>query len=52
MALGKVKGQTVDVHLWTPVQDVESSALTQLKNIAALPWVFHHVAVMPDVHFG
>jgi len=31
---------------------VESSALDQLKNIAALPWVFKHVAVMPDVHFG
>ena len=25
---------------------------TQLKNIAALPWCFHHVAVMPDVHLG
>ena len=26
--------------------------ITQLKNVAALPWVAHHVAVMPDVHFG
>src|SRR5262249_38533844 len=47
-----LKGQTVDVHLWTRVSEVESSALDQLKNIASLPWVFHHVAVMPDVHFG
>jgi len=23
-----------------------------LRNIAALPWVFDHVAVMPDVHLG
>lgn len=45
MANGKVK-------LWTPLQEVESQALDQLKNIANLPWVFHHVAVMPDVHFG
>ncbi len=52
MALSILKGKTVDVHLWTPIEEVESEALTQLKNIAALPWVFHHVAAMPDVHFG
>ncbi|MHB8407857.1 MAG: RtcB family protein [Acidiferrobacterales bacterium] len=42
----------VDIHLWTPAQEVESSALTQLRNITTLPYVAHHVAVMPDVHFG
>ena len=41
----------MDVRLWTPVDEVESQALTQLRNIASLPWVAH-VAVMPDVHFG
>ena len=41
----------MDVRLWTPVHEVESQALTQLRNIANLPWVAH-VAVMPDVHFG
>lgn len=40
------------VHLWAHLDQVESSALDQLKNVAALPWVFHHVAVMPDVHYG
>ncbi len=43
---------SVDVRLWTPVDQVEASALAQLKNIAKLPWAFHHIAVMPDVHFG
>jgi tRNA-splicing ligase RtcB len=52
MSISKLQGKTVDVHLWTNIHEVESSALDQLKNIAALPWVFHHVAVMPDVHFG
>jgi tRNA-splicing ligase RtcB len=46
------KGQRADIQLWTPLHEVESGALDQLKNIAALPWVFHHVAVMPDVHLG
>jgi tRNA-splicing ligase RtcB len=52
MSISILRGQTVDVHLWTPIESVESGALNQLRNIAALPQVFHHVAVMPDVHFG
>jgi tRNA-splicing ligase RtcB len=52
MSISTLQGKTVDVHLWTPVEQVESQALNQLRNIAALPQVFHHVAVMPDVHFG
>ena len=51
MSLARLRGETVDVRLWTPVEQVESQALTQLRNIASLPWVAH-VAVMPDVHFG
>ena len=38
------------IKIWT--NDVEESARKQLDNIAALPWAFHHVAVMPDVHWG
>lgn len=40
------------IRTWAPIHEVESSALDQLKRIAALPWVFSHVAAMPDVHFG
>jgi tRNA-splicing ligase RtcB len=40
------------IKLWTPIHEVESAALDQLKNIANLPWMFKHVAAMPDVHFG
>ena len=47
-----IKGHNVPVQLWTPPHEVESQALDQLKNISALPWVFHHVAAMPDVHYG
>jgi len=52
MCISTLKGKSVPVRLWTQLDEVESSALDQLKNIAALPWVFKHVAVMPDVHFG
>jgi tRNA-splicing ligase RtcB len=42
----------VPIKLWTPPAEVETAALTQLRNIASLPWCFHHVAAMPDVHLG
>ncbi|HEX4869981.1 MAG TPA: RtcB family protein [Moraxellaceae bacterium] len=32
--------------------DIDASAIQQLKNIAALPFVHAHVAAMPDVHAG
>ncbi len=39
------------IKVWT--DEVEESALRQLKNIARLPFVDRHgVAVMPDVHCG
>ncbi|MET0679565.1 MAG: RtcB family protein [Burkholderiales bacterium] len=40
----------VPVHVWT--DDVEAEALKQLLNVARLPFVFRHVAAMPDVHTG
>lgn len=52
MSISQLQGQNAPIHLWAPVHEVESQALTQLKNIAALPWVFHHVAAMADCHFG
>src|SRR3954466_7940400 len=48
----RIHGDKVDVLAWTHPGEIEGVALDQLKNIAALPWVFHHVAAMPDVHFG
>lgn len=51
MSVAKLKGKTVDAHLWLPPHEIESQALDQLRNIASLPWAFH-VAAMPDVHLG
>jgi len=38
------------VKIWT--DKVESKALDQLRNIANLPFIYKHIAVMPDVHYG
>ena len=38
------------VLIWT--DEVESAALDQLNNVANLPIIHGHIAVMPDVHLG
>jgi tRNA-splicing ligase RtcB len=38
--------------MWTRGVPVDESAKRQLENTARLPFVFRHLAVMPDVHFG
>src|SRR6186997_1692266 len=43
-------GSRVPVKVWT--EEVQPEALRQLANTASLPFVFHHVAAMPDVHLG
>ena len=52
MSLSQLKGEKVPVKLWTPIHEVESEALTHLRHLASLPWVYRHVAAMPDVHVG
>src|SRR5437764_986591 len=42
----------IPIRSWAPPHTIEPQALKQLKAIASLPWVAHHVAVMPDVHLG
>jgi tRNA-splicing ligase RtcB len=52
MSISVLKGENVPIHMWAEANEVESVALDQLKNIAALPWVRQRVAVMPDCHLG
>jgi tRNA-splicing ligase RtcB len=40
------------VRFWTGAMTVEEAALKQLHNIAELPILAGHIAVMPDVHMG
>lgn len=43
---------SVPIKEWTRGVQVEEAARRQLENIAALPIVWPHLAVMPDVHLG
>jgi tRNA-splicing ligase RtcB len=40
------------VKMWTRGVPVEDQAKAQLQKTARMPFIFHHIAVMPDVHLG
>ena len=46
------KGYANIIKSWTVGVEVEDHAKAQLANVANLPFIFRHVAVMPDVHAG
>lgn len=37
---------------WVADLPVEEAAITQLQNVAKLPFIYKHIAVLPDVHLG
>ncbi|HEX8617332.1 MAG TPA: RtcB family protein, partial [Thermoanaerobaculia bacterium] len=45
-------GQGSPIKAWTRGVPVEPEAKQQLMNIAALPFIYRWIAVMPDVHLG
>lgn len=40
------------IKAWIDGVELEEAARNQLLNVAALPFIYPHVAVMPDVHWG
>jgi len=42
----------VPIKIWSKEGSIEESAKVQLENCAKLPFIFHHLAVMPDCHAG
>ena len=47
-----IETANVPIKAWTRGVQLEDAARAQLVRTALLPIVFHHVAVMPDVHYG
>ncbi len=42
--------EKMPIKMW--LDDIEPSALNQARNLANLPFVFKHIALMPDAHCG
>ncbi len=40
------------IKMWTQGVPVDDKAKDQLRRTASMPFIFKHLAVMPDVHYG
>ena len=40
------------VKTWTDGLVIEDAAQEQINRVAAMPFIYKHVAIMPDVHWG
>src|SRR5215470_69221 len=48
----EIEGANAPIKAWVCGVPVEHEAQNQLRNIAQLPFIHSHIAVMPDVHLG
>jgi tRNA-splicing ligase RtcB len=46
----EILSEKIPIKMW--VDNVEDSALNQIKNLANLPFAYKHIAIMPDCHTG
>jgi tRNA-splicing ligase RtcB len=47
-----IETQGAPILAWTKGVPVEDVALRQARNVASLPFIHRHLALMPDVHWG
>jgi tRNA-splicing ligase RtcB len=45
-----IKENDLPIKMW--LDDIEEEALEQARHLAALPFAFRHIALMPDSHMG
>lgn len=45
-----VSTEKIPIKLW--LDDIEDGAMAQIRNLANLPFAYHHIAIMPDSHQG
>lgn len=46
----EINTERLPIRMW--LHDPEAGALEQARNLANLPFAFHHIALMPDCHQG
>jgi tRNA-splicing ligase RtcB (3'-phosphate/5'-hydroxy nucleic acid ligase) len=47
-----IEGRKAHIKAWTRGVPLEATAREQLLNMAQLPFIHSHIAIMPDVHWG
>ena len=46
------ENQKVPIKLWAENVSIEDAAIEQLRKVASLPFIYKHIAGMPDLHVG
>lgn len=52
MGYNLIESAGAPIKAWTKGVQVEEQAAQQLRNLASMPFIYKHVAAMPDVHWG
>jgi tRNA-splicing ligase RtcB len=47
-----IEGKNVPIKAWIDGVPIENKAIEQLINLSKMPFIFKHIAVMPDAHWG
>jgi len=45
-----ISTEKLSIKMW--LEKIEDGAMAQIRNLANLPFAFHHIAIMPDSHQG
>jgi tRNA-splicing ligase RtcB (3'-phosphate/5'-hydroxy nucleic acid ligase) len=45
-----IASERIPIKMW--LEDIEDGALEQARNLANLPFAYHHIALAPDCHQG
>lgn len=52
MSYQHIEGRNVPIKAWINGVEFDEKAKEQVLNISSMPFIHHHVAIMPDVHWG
>ncbi len=52
MKILSIEKTRVPIKAWVDYVNIEQEAEAQLVNCAQMPFIYKHIAVMPDVHWG
>ncbi len=52
MSYDTIETSGTPIKAWTHGVPIEDKAREQLANMARMPFVHSHIAIMPDVHWG
>ena len=52
MEVYKTDSMKIPAKTWSKIENIECGALKQIETACSLPFVFKHIAVMPDCHTG